>query len=365
MTFADIVNGGGKAKPGYKKICFCGEQAQKDGLQYFWVDTCCIDKTNKAELAVAIRSMFCWYRNAARCYVYLSDVASLPSVAARGYYSSQWLSWIWIFPVLSHLFGWCNSTIHRFFSSRHVSCLPMDSDVVSSQQESEHKFQKSRWFTRGWTLQELLAPPVVEFFSKEGIKLGNKLSLTKELCKVTGIPSSALQGTPLSDFNVLDRISWGEHRTTKIPADRAYSLMGILGVSLSPIDGERLAEAMQRVKDENEKQNQCIRDLRLSDPRHDKIRIERTKGGLLMDAYRWVLENHTFQHWQQDLDSRLLWVRGDPGKGKTMLLCGIIDELPHSMPKGALLSYFFCQATDLSINSATAVLRGLLYMLVH
>ena len=141
--------------------------------------------------------------------------------------------------------------------------------------------------------------------------------------------------------------------------------MGILGVSLSPIDGERPAEAMQRVKDENEKQNQCIRDLRLSDPRHDKIRIERTKGGLLMDAYRWVLENHTFQHWQQDLDSRLLWVRGDPGKGKTMLLCGIIDELPHSMPKGALLSYFFCQATDSSINSATAVLRGLLYMLVH
>ncbi|KAF2818046.1 HET-domain-containing protein, partial [Ophiobolus disseminans] len=140
VTFADIVKGGGKAKPGYKKICFCGEQARQDGLEYFWIDTCCINTANKAEHSLAIRSMFRWYRNAARCYVYLSDVASLPSVVAQGH-----------------------------------------------QQESESKLQKSRWFTRGWTLQELLAPPIVEFFSKEGIKLGDKLSLTQELRKVTGI----------------------------------------------------------------------------------------------------------------------------------------------------------------------------------
>ncbi|KAL1796785.1 hypothetical protein ACET3X_005325 [Alternaria dauci] len=140
--------------------------------------------------------------------------------------------------------------------------------------------------------------------------------------------------------------------------------MGILGVSLSPIDGESQAEAMKRVRDEVEKQNHCVRDLRLSNPRDDKKRIEETKGGLLTDAYRWVLENHTFQQWQQDLDSRLLWVKGDPGKGKTMLLCGLINELQSSIPQSALLSYFFCQATDTRINSATAVLRGLLYMLV-
>jgi hypothetical protein len=83
----------------------------------------------------------------------------------------------------------------------------MDSDIVCSQQESESELQKSRWFARGWTLQEHLAPPIVEFFSKEGIKLGDKLSLTRELRKVTGIPSSALHGTPLSDFDVLERIS--------------------------------------------------------------------------------------------------------------------------------------------------------------
>jgi hypothetical protein len=369
VTLEDIVNGGGKAKPGYDKIRFCRKQVQQDRLQYFWIDTCCIDKANKAEHAASIRSMFCWYRNAARCYVYLSDIASLPPVVAQGYYGTGWLSWIWMFTVLSHLFGWCNSTIQSFFYSRHAFCPPMDSDVVCSQQEARSKLQKSRWFTRGWTLQELLAPPVVEFFSKEGIKLGDKLSLIKELPKVTGIPSSALQGTPLSDFDVLERISWGEHRTTRIPADCAYSLMGILGVSLSPIDGESPAEAMKRVRDEVERQNQCVRDLRLSNPRDDKTRIEETKGGLLADAYRWVLENCTFKQWQQDLDSRLLWVKGDPGKGKTMLLCGLINELQNSIPlnsipQRALMSYFFCQATDARINSATAVLRGLLYMLV-
>jgi hypothetical protein len=77
-----------------------------------------------------------------------------------------------------------------------------------------------------------------------------------------------------------------------------------------------------------------------------------------------VLDNITFQQWQQDPYSRLLWVKGDPEKGKTMLLCGVIDELHRSLPKTALLAYFFCQATESRINSATAVLRGLLYMLV-
>jgi hypothetical protein len=82
VTFADLVQGDGKDKPGYKeklgykKIRFCGEQTQQDGLQYFWVDTCCIDKTDKAELSLAIQSMFRWYQNATKCYVYLSDLST-------------------------------------------------------------------------------------------------------------------------------------------------------------------------------------------------------------------------------------------------------------------------------------------------
>ena len=76
VTFNDLQNGSGKSKAGYAKIQFCGEQARKDGLQYFWVDTCCIDKPNHTELSEAINSMFRWYRDAVKCYVYLSDVSA-------------------------------------------------------------------------------------------------------------------------------------------------------------------------------------------------------------------------------------------------------------------------------------------------
>jgi hypothetical protein len=104
--------------------------------------------------------------------------------------------------------------------------------------------------------------------------------------------------------------------------------------------------------------------LRLTDPRDDKRRIENTKGGLLTDSYRWILSNPCFQQWQGNSKNSLLWIKGDPGKGKTMLLCGIINELQSSGADG-LVSYFLCQATDSRINKATNVLRGLLYLLVN
>src|ERR1700761_3083708 len=75
VTFQDLKLGTGKSKAGYRKIEFCGEQAIKDGLRYIWVDTCAIDQSNNAELAEALNSMFRWYRNSTKCYVYLSDVS--------------------------------------------------------------------------------------------------------------------------------------------------------------------------------------------------------------------------------------------------------------------------------------------------
>jgi hypothetical protein len=107
-----------------------------------------------------------------------------------------------------------------------------------------------------------------------------------------------------------------------------------------------------------------MQDLRITDPRDDKKRIEADKGGLLKAAYRWVIETSDFQKWRTSQHNRLLWIKGDPGKGKTMLLRGIADELQNSLAKSALLSYFFCQATDSRINRATTVLRGLIYLLV-
>ncbi|KAH7382615.1 WD40-repeat-containing domain protein [Phaeosphaeria sp. MPI-PUGE-AT-0046c] len=367
VTFADLESGHGKGKLGYRKILFCAKQTRRDELQYFWIDTCCINKANKAELAFSIRSMFRWYRNATRCYVYLSDVSSVPpSAIDKAHYEPRWrIICSWILSIIYTLLGGSSSTVQLYFNSRHVPCSSISSDPVRNQQNPKSTLDQSRWFTRGWTLQELLAPSTVEFFSKEGTKLGDKLSLAEELREITRIPSSALQGKALSDFDVHERISWSEHRTTKIPADRAYSLMGILGVSLSPIDGESAPEAMKRVYEEVEKLNRYLQDLRPSDPRDDKKRIEDTKGGLLTDSYRWILNNTTFQQWRQEQHNQLLWVKGNPGKGKTMLLCGIINELKDITPQTALLSYFFCQATDSRLNSATAVLRGLLYMLVY
>ncbi|KAM0540718.1 hypothetical protein ACHAPJ_013534 [Fusarium lateritium] len=116
---------------------------------------------------------------------------------------------------------------------------------------------------------------------------------------------------------------------------------------------------------QDDNHQQCLLDLRVTDPQNDKTRIEESKGGLLKDSYRWILDHQDFQRWQQPNSThRFLWIKGDPGKGKTMLLCGIIDELNKGPIDLSPIVFFFCQATDSRINSATSVLRGLIYMLV-
>ncbi|KAK4077830.1 uncharacterized protein Triagg1_3524 [Trichoderma aggressivum f. europaeum] len=112
----------------------------------------------------------------------------------------------------------------------------------------------------------------------------------------------------------------------------------------------------------------CLRDLCVSDPRDDKARIEDIKGGLLKGSYSWILDHPNFRQWR-DEQNRMLWIKGSPGTGKTMLLCGLINEIkpstrlsdPNADP---LLSYFFCQATDVRFNNGTAMLRNLIYLLI-
>ncbi|KAH8651716.1 hypothetical protein BGZ61DRAFT_229661 [Ilyonectria robusta] len=118
----------------------------------------------------------------------------------------------------------------------------------------------------------------------------------------------------------------------------------------------------QEKRHQDDADKQCLKDLRESDPRDDKTRIQDTKGGLLRDSYRWILDHDDFRRWRDDPQSQLLWIKGDPGKGKTMLLCGIIDELEKEPDNR--LSYFFCQATEARLSNATAVLRGLIYLIV-
>jgi len=315
VTFEDLQKRTSTKKAGYEKIRFCAEQANRDGLQYFWVDTCCIDKSNRAELTEAINSMFRWYRMSTKCYVYLS-VVSTTAV------NTDELTW-------------------------------------------ELAFRRSRWFTRGWTLQELIAPISIDFFCRDLKWIGSKSSLEQQIHEITGIPKSALQGASLAQFNDKERFSWIQPRQTTVEEDKAYSLLGIFDVQMPLRYGEGMANAFKRLEEEIDKFNKCLKDLRLSDPRDDKRRIEDTKGGLLEDSYNWILKTSDFQQWRNNPQTWLLWIKGDPGKGKTMLLCGLINELKKSIPKSTLLSYFFCQATNSRINNATAVLRGLIYLLVN
>ncbi|KAH8588754.1 heterokaryon incompatibility, partial [Bisporella sp. PMI_857] len=200
VTFKDIATNTEKQKAGYRKIRFCGQQALSDGLQYFWVDTCCIDKSNNTELSEVINSMFRWYQNATRCYVYLSDV-STDGLTQAALSPMRW----------------------------------------------QPAFRASRWFTRGWTLQELMAPASMEFFSSEGERLGDKTSLELQLHSITHIPISAFQGH-LSEFSTLERMSWSEGRQTTRAEDGAYSLMGIFGVYIPLIYGEGKKNAFIRLR---------------------------------------------------------------------------------------------------------------------
>ncbi|KAF1959939.1 HET-domain-containing protein [Byssothecium circinans] len=204
VTFKDIKKGTGKSKAGYSKIRFCGKQADNDGLQFFWVDTCCIDKSSSAELSEAINSMFQWYYKADKCYVYLSD----------------------------------------------VSC----STSVESDRRSPHTwkpfFRGSRWFTRGWTLQELLAPRFVDFFSADGERLGDRNSLLQDIHDITMIPLQALQRYCLSQFSIDERLSWVESRQTKREEDMVYSLLGIFDVHMPLIYGEGRKKALVRLQKE-------------------------------------------------------------------------------------------------------------------
>jgi hypothetical protein len=136
--------------------------------------------------------MFRWYRNAVKCYVYLSDVST--------------------------------------------TCEPA--------------FWASRWFKRGWTLQELLAPTSVEFFSREDKRLGDKRTLEQQIHEITGIAVSALQGSPLSQFGVDERLSWAENRQTAREEDEAYSLLGIFDVYMPLIYGEGRDNALVRLREE-------------------------------------------------------------------------------------------------------------------
>ncbi|KAK3937468.1 heterokaryon incompatibility protein-domain-containing protein [Diplogelasinospora grovesii] len=169
-----------KKPSSYAKITSCCAQARNDNLDWVWIDTCCIDKSSSAELSEAINSMYRWYHNAAVCYAFLSDVEPLS--------------------------GWNRLDKASFFGTR--------------------------WFRRGWTLQELLAPQHVRFFARDWTEIGTRFGLRKLISQRTRIRTEALLGQYLGGLSVGERMSWTWSRQTTRVEDQAYCLLGLFEINM-------------------------------------------------------------------------------------------------------------------------------------
>lgn len=180
VTFQDMRDGKARKLAGYSKIAGCCTQADLAGWRYVWVDTCCIDKSSSAELSEAINSMFRWYSHAQVCYVFLADV---------------------------------------------LANFPKESLDI----------RQSKWFTRGWTLQELLAPSDLIFFDRNWLMIGKKGEdwINKQIKECTGIDIKYWK-----QECVAAKMSWASKRQTTRVEDIAYCLMGLFGVNMPTLYGE-------------------------------------------------------------------------------------------------------------------------------
>ena len=199
ITFQDMADTDKiRNRRGYIKILDTCHLARQDGWKYVWIDTCCINKESSAELSEAINSMYAWYGRAQVCYAYLVDVP------------------------------------------------PDDHDNPNSPSR-QSSFRQSRWFTRGWTLQELMSPPTLIFYDVEWHEIGTKSSLLEIIAEVTGIEAYAIRDGG-GDVSVACKMSWASNRQTTRGEDMAYSLMGLFGVNMPLLYGEGARNAFIRLQ---------------------------------------------------------------------------------------------------------------------
>ncbi|OAG10753.1 HET-domain-containing protein, partial [Paraphaeosphaeria sporulosa] len=330
VTFEDLKNinnakdFNSPSSEGYRKLRFCAQQAKQDDLDYFWVDTCCIDKSDSSELQESINSMFRWYQRATRCYVYLPDV---------------------------------------------------EHDTLD--EDGKLAFKQSRWFTRGWTLQELLAPTSVEFFSRNGRRLGDKDSLRHMIREITGIPVDALHGREISEFTIAERFSWTDNRQTTREEDAAYCLLGIFGIYMPLIYGEGKEHAIKRLKkmvheditsasvgeSQKERLGKICKWLSAPDPsiNYHKALKQRQAG-----TGTWLVEGEQFTRWKVGVASRL-WLHGIPGCGKTILSATVIENLRQHCGSDTSMAtaYFYFDFKDAQKRDPDLAIRSLLSQLLQ
>jgi hypothetical protein len=198
VLFADVQNGTSASKPAVSKLWHAIERARLDGYGYIWIDTCCIDKTSSVELSEAINSMYAYYRDAQKAYGYMPDVSALGD-----------------------------------------------------------NFHTSRWFSRSWTLQELIAPRILEFFTSDWISLGFKADLHTAITSVTGIENEYLSLTlPVEHASIAKRMSWASSRQATREEDMAYCLLGMFDVNMPMLYGEGSKRAFARLQEEIMRSNE-------------------------------------------------------------------------------------------------------------
>ncbi|KAH0432993.1 hypothetical protein CcaCcLH18_06108 [Colletotrichum camelliae] len=194
-------------KEGFSKVEKTCQIARQRGLKYAWIDSCCIDKSSSAELSEAINSMFSWYKHSEVCFAFFSDLEPFDSA-------------------------------HEDVASR--TTFPY----------SEEAFRRCNWFTRGWTLQELIAPSNIEFYNCEWTQFSRKADCLEILSNITGIPYPVLENSSnLRHTPVAVKMSWAASRKTKRIEDQAYSLLGIFDINMPMIYGEGM-KAFRRLQEE-------------------------------------------------------------------------------------------------------------------
>lgn len=195
VTFSDINGKNWREMRGARKIEFASSQCRHESINHVWIDTCCIDKSSSTELSEAINSMFSWYNGSKICYAYLEDV-----------------------------YGQTGTGLYR---------------RLFNEASLHFEIRRSKWFTRGWTLQELIASQRITFFNERWSTLGDKKSLSTLISEITAIPKNVLTDpAERTSCSVARKMSWAASRHTTREEDMAYSLLGIFEVNMPLLYGE-------------------------------------------------------------------------------------------------------------------------------
>ncbi|KAK4611479.1 Vegetative incompatibility protein HET-E-1 [Fulvia fulva] len=293
VTFKDVHEKRNSHKSGYMKIVGFANYIKKhvSPIKWLWIDTCCINKGDPAELSHPINSMYSWYRNAELCIAYLADV------------------------------------------------------------EEQGSLKSSVWFERGWTLQELLAPRIVVFVTDQWQVIGNKGSsshscsitplgsdLTGTIAAKTGIPTQVLSDWGTSaNMKLIDKLKWMEGRRTTVPEDMAYALFGVLGVAPGADYGEGSETAMQRLEAAVNGQSGTSQQIKPLRELFERLKApdpwtnhQLAQGHHEPNTGTWLLHSRAYQTWKSGAwepgSSRCLWLHGKPGSGKTVLCSTAVED---------------------------------------